>query len=111
MIGDKKEEGQVILLHIEMEDIKQVRSNPKICACYVFIKPPSFEGSERHLRHFGTKREDHIQKRVTQARAELEYADTPGVYNLIIKNNDLETAFRELEEFVSVKKRLMYLWT
>ncbi len=71
-----------------------------IDARYVFIKPPSFAELEKRLRGRGTENEDAIVKRLAQAKLELEYADTPGVHDVIIVNDDVEKAYKELEEFI-----------
>ena len=59
---------------------------------------------EKRLRGRGTEKEESIQKRLAQARNELEYSETPGVHDLIIVNDDLENAYTELEEFVFKKR-------
>ena len=41
-----------------------------------------------------------MQKRLAQANKELEYSETPNVHDLIIVNDDLETAYKELESFI-----------
>lgn len=69
-------------------------------ARYVFIAPPSMPVLEKRLRGRGTEKEESIQKRLAQARLELEYAETPGAHDLIIVNDDLENAYTELEQFV-----------
>lgn len=82
-----------------MEGVKQMKADPTITARYVFIRPPSLEVLEQRLRGRGTEREDDIQRRLNQARNEIEYANT-GVHDKIIVNDDLQTAYRELEDFV-----------
>jgi guanylate kinase len=89
----------VVVLDIEMEGVKQVKATGAP-ARYVFIAPPSVEELERRLRGRGTEKEESIQKRLKQAQNELEYAKTPGVHDLVIVNDDLEKAYKELEEFV-----------
>jgi guanylate kinase len=59
---------------------------------------------ESRLRGRGTEKEESVQKRLAQARNELEYSKTEGVHDLIIVNDDLETAYKELEEFIFKKK-------
>ncbi len=56
-------------------------------ARFVFIAPPSEEELEKRLRGRGTEKEDSIQKRLNQAKVELEYAKVPGVHDRIIVNN------------------------
>lgn len=90
---------KVVVLDIEMEGVKQIKASGKD-ARYVFIKPPSFEELEKRLRGRGTETEEAVSKRLAQARVELDYADTPGVHDKIIVNDDLERAYKELEDYV-----------
>ncbi|KAI1480749.1 guanylate kinase [Daldinia eschscholtzii] len=98
-IADQTAKGRVVVLDIEMEGVKQIKKSG-IEARYVFIKPPSFEELERRLRGRGTEDEESIVKRLNQAKLELEYADTPGVHDIIIVNDDVEKAYKKLEEFI-----------
>lgn len=96
--------GSVVLLDIEIEGVKQLkeeqsRAGSQINPRFVFIKPPNFEVLEARLRGRGTEDEGSIQRRLAQARVELDYAET-GVHDKIIINNDLEKAFKDLEDFV-----------
>lgn len=99
-IADQMAKGLVVVLDIEMHGVKQMKANLSIDARYIFIKPPSFEALERRLQGRGTEKDEDIQKRLVQAKAEVEYADTQSVHDKIIVNDDLEKAFKELEEFV-----------
>ena len=69
-------------------------------ARYIFIAPPSVEELENRLRGRGTEKEESIKKRLEQATHELEYSQVPGVHDLIIINEDLEAAHKQLEDFV-----------
>jgi guanylate kinase len=57
------------------------------------------EELERRLRGRGTDKEEDIQKRLAQAKNELEYAKTEGAHDKVVVNDDLERAWREVEEF------------
>jgi guanylate kinase len=98
-IADQTAKGLVVVLDIEMYGVKQIQANPTIEARYVFIKPPTFEALEKRLRGRGTEKDEDIEKRLTQAKVEIEYADT-GVHDKVIVNDDLEKAYQELKEFV-----------
>ncbi|KAI1767075.1 guanylate kinase [Hypoxylon sp. FL1150] len=98
-IADQTAKGRVVVLDIEMEGVKQIKRSG-IEARYVFIKPPSFEELEKRLRGRGTENEDSIVKRLDQAKVELKFADTPGVHDIIIVNDDVEKAYKELEGFI-----------
>lgn len=97
-IEEQTAKGKAVVLDIEMEGVKQVQKS-SIKARYVFIAPPSEEELERRLRARATEEEESIQKRLAQAKNEIAYANT-GVHDKVIVNDDLEKAYKELEEFV-----------
>jgi guanylate kinase len=86
-----------------MQGVKQVKQ-AGVDARYVFIAPPNFEALESRLRGRGTEREGSIQKRLQQAKLELEYSKTEGAHDTIIVNDDKEEAYRELEAFIFRKE-------
>jgi guanylate kinase len=97
-IEEQSAKGQVVVLDIEMEGVKQIKASG-FPARYVFIAPPSEEELERRLRGRGTEKEESIQKRLAQSKLEQEFAKT-GVHDKIIVNDDLEKTYKELEDFV-----------
>jgi guanylate kinase len=100
-IATQTAKGRVVVLDIEMQGVQQIKESRKLDARYVFIKPPSLHSLETRLRNRGTENDVNIRERVTQARVEVEYAETEaGVYDKIIINDDLDTAYKELEEFI-----------
>lgn len=90
----------VVVLDIEIQGVKQMKTNPSIDARYVFIRPPSLGALEARLRARGTENDENRQRRLTQAQVELDFADSQGSYDKIIVNDSLETAYQELEDFV-----------
>lgn len=98
-IEEQTAKGRVVVLDIEMEGVKQIKKSA-IDARYIFIAPPSLEALEQRLRGRGTETEESIQKRLAQANNELEYAETPGVHDFVLVNDDLEEAYKKLEEYV-----------
>ncbi|KAK4663329.1 guanylate kinase [Podospora pseudopauciseta] len=103
-IEEQKAKGKVTVLDIEVEGVKQIQAQ-NYPARYVFIAPPNEEALEQRLRGRGTESEESIQKRLKQAKVELEYAKVPGVHEKIIVNDDLEKAYKELEEFVFAESK------
>lgn len=73
-------------MDIELEGVKQIRASG-FPARYVFIAPPSEEELERRLRGRGTETEESVQKRLKQAKVELEYSKVPGIHDRIIVND------------------------
>ncbi len=68
-------------------------------ARFLFLAPPSLEILEKRLRGRATEDEDGLQRRLDQARREMEFSRTPGAHDRIVVNDDLETAYRELRDF------------
>ena len=63
----------------------------------VFVKTPSIEIMEKRLRARETDSEEKIQERIAKAEKELSYADE---FDIILVNDDLNTAKKEAEELV-----------
>ncbi len=97
--GSAAEGKRVCVFDIEMEGVKQLKRgklNPRIC----FIQPPDVETLEKRLRGRGDTSEESIQKRLAQARNEMEYCRTEGKDDKVIINDDLDQTFQELDEWV-----------
>ncbi|MCJ1315221.1 hypothetical protein MMC15_000537 [Xylographa vitiligo] len=98
-VRDIAEKGRICILDIEMEGVKQVKRTD-LNARFLFLSPPSLEVLEERLRGRGTENEDSLQKRLTQAKAEMEYAKGEGVHDKVVVNDDLDRAYKELEAWV-----------
>ena len=93
------EEGKNIILEIDTKGALQVKKRmPE--AVLIFICPPSFETLEARLRGRHTEDEETIQKRLQEAKIELERADS---FDYKIVNDDLDKAIQTLEEVIGVK--------
>jgi guanylate kinase len=66
-------------------------------AIFIFVCPPSFEELEKRLRARGTETEEQIQKRLKNARAELDQSNSPGLFDHLLVNDDLETCYENLK--------------
>jgi len=81
-----------------MEGVINVKKTD-LNARFVFIQPPSLAELARRLRSRNTESEEAIAARLETAKKELEYAQNEG-HDKIVVNDDLNTAYQELEEFV-----------
>ena len=63
----------------------------------VFVKPPSIDELKIRLKKRKTESEDKINMRVAKASAELA---TAPLFDVVIKNDNLETALKEAETVV-----------
>jgi guanylate kinase len=86
-----------------IKGVKQTKRTD-LNARYIFIAPPSYEALESRLRGRGTEKEESIQKRLQQARNEMDYSKAEGVHDIIIVNDDKEKAYQELEAFIYGKE-------
>lgn len=66
-------------------------------ALAIFVQPPSFQILEERLRSRSTETEDKINMRLAKAHIELQKAPD---FDIILMNNQLETACKEAEELV-----------
>ena len=98
--GGEEGKGLICILDIEMEGVKQVKKKSELDARICFLQPPNVEELERRLRGRGTEKEDSIQARLEQAAQEMEYARTEGKGDKVVVNDNLDDAYRELDEWV-----------
>lgn len=66
-------------------------------ALSVFIQAPSIEELRRRLEKRGTDSPEAIDRRVAKAEEEMTYAP---LFDKVLVNDDLQTAFKEAEEMV-----------
>jgi len=67
-------------------------------ALAIFVQPPSVEELRKRLTSRSTETEEKIAMRVAKAEHELSFAD---LFDVVIINDNLETAFAEAENLVS----------
>ena len=88
--------GKVCFLDIDVQGVQSVKKSGIPCK-YIFISPPSIEELERRLRSRGTETEDKIRVRLANAAKEMEYGNTPGNFDVIVINDDLDKAVMEVK--------------
>jgi guanylate kinase len=87
------EQGQRVILEIELEGARQVRQTAPD-ALQIFVLPPSIEELERRIRSRAQDDEDAIARRLRRAQVEIAAANE---FDLQIINDDLPTALAALE--------------
>lgn len=90
--------GHVIVFDVDVKGGYNLKRYFGDAAMSVLIVPPSVEELERRLVNRGTDSPEAIAERVAKARWELDFADGKFDYNLV--NDDLQTAFKEIEGVV-----------
>lgn len=68
---------------------------------FLFLSPPSLEILEQRLRGRATDSEEAIQKRLNQARNEMEFSrSSEAPHDKVVVNDDLEKAYAAAKEFI-----------
>lgn len=96
------DEGKRCILDIDVQGARSVRAS-SLEAIFIFICPPSFEELEKRLRERGTETEEQIQKRLRNAKAELEQGQSGGIFDHILVNNDLESCYQSLKKLLGLE--------
>ncbi|GAB2267003.1 Guanylate kinase 2 [Dionaea muscipula] len=93
--------GKRCILDIDVQGARSVKAS-SLEAIFIFICPPSFEDLEKRLRARGTETEVQIQKRLQNAKVELEQGRSPGLFDRILVNDDLEACYERLKELLGL---------
>lgn len=100
IVEEKLQNGQDVLLDIEVQGAAKVKENcPE--AVLVFIIPPSFEELERRLRARKTDDESKIAGRLQ--RAKEEYKEISH-YDYVVVNDQVDVAAEEIEAILKAER-------
>ena len=99
-VNDCIENGQEILLEVDVNGAYNVRKKCKDCFS-IFIMPPSFEALKTRLQGRGTETEDVIEKRLTAAKDEISRANE---YDYIVVNDVLLEAVEDIATIVKAER-------
>ena len=87
------EQGHDVILDIDVQGARQILDLLPM-AVLVFIVPPSMDELKRRLTARNTESEKEINKRLTNARHEIQSMD---IYDYLIVNDEIEKAVNTLE--------------
>ncbi|KAM3355572.1 guanylate kinase 2 [Capsicum galapagoense] len=93
--------GRRCILDIDVQGARSVKAR-SLDAIFIFISPPSFEELEKRLRARATETEEQIQKRLQNARAELEQGKSSGLFDHNLVNDDLESCYKNLKNILGL---------
>ncbi|GMM38394.1 guanylate kinase [Saccharomycopsis crataegensis] len=92
------ESKRIPILDIDLQGVLSVKKTD-LDARYIFLSPPSIEELRQRLEKRGTETPESLQKRIDTASKELEESKK-GIHDIIIVNDDLDKAYKELKEFI-----------
>ncbi|KAM7362743.1 guanylate kinase [Cochliomyia hominivorax] len=91
--------GKVCILDIEPQGVEQIKKtdlNPIL----IYNNPPSLEALEQRLRKRNSETEETLKRRLEAAVSEIAYGLTPGNFQKIIHNIDIDVAYQEFRDFM-----------
>ncbi|XP_070817125.1 guanylate kinase 1b isoform X2 [Chaetodon trifascialis] len=99
-IEDVQAQNLICILDVDIQGVKRIKETD-LNPIYISIQPPSMEILETRLRDRQTETEESLQKRLEAARIDMELSKEPGVFDVVIINDDLERAYEELKEILN----------
>ncbi|WP_372473909.1 guanylate kinase [Capnocytophaga sp. ARDL2] len=90
-------EGKTVIFDIDVVGGLNVKSQYPEQTLAIFVNPPSVEELEKRLRHRQTESDEKIAMRLAKAEREISRAKE---FDVILENNDLETAKKEAYQLV-----------
>jgi guanylate kinase len=92
-------DGKLVILEIDVEGAKEVKRQMPECHA-IFILPPSEDTLLDRLRRRGRDTEEDILTRLSNAQREIARAESSGVYDCFVVNDDLDRAISETLEWI-----------
>ena len=102
-VEDALAQGSLIVLDIDVQGARDVkRAIPS--AFSLFVLPPDETALLKRLHARGREDEAAIDRRFAEAKKEIEFAKTSGVYDAFVINDDLEIAIDEVTDLVRARR-------
>ncbi|XP_067220236.1 guanylate kinase isoform X1 [Chanodichthys erythropterus] len=87
----------ICILDIDMQGVKNIKRTD-LNPIYVSIQAPSMDILEKRLRDRKTESEESLQKRLHAAKVDMEISKEPGLFDVVITNDDLDVAYGKLKD-------------
>ena len=92
--------GLDVILEIDVQGAAQVK-NKMPEGIFIFIAPPSWKDLEYRLRNRKTEKKEALEKRLTDAKTEIQCVDN---YDYLVINDDINIALKQLESIVIAER-------
>ncbi len=100
-IMDALNDGKLVIFDIDVQGHEIVRQKLDSIVTSVFITTPNLKELENRLTSRATDSKDIIEKRIKNAKTEVEYFDT---YDYLIINDNLEVAAKQLVSIANITR-------
>ncbi|KAI1743670.1 THO complex subunit 1 transcription elongation factor-domain-containing protein [Xylaria scruposa] len=99
LVNAPEASDKVALIRLDGEGTQMAKDNG-FSARIVFISPPSLGALETRIRKDEGLSEEEVQRKLKAAQEEIDQSGSSDLYDKIIVNDDVEAAYKELEEFI-----------
>ena len=93
-------EKKVCILDIDVKGARDIHLSKLVECTYIFVKTPSLKNLEERLIARGTETPETLKRRLTNAQAELTFAEESGLFSKILVNDSVDRFMAEAEEFI-----------
>ena len=102
MVDDELRNGNCVLFDIDWQGARQIKEKfDADSVVSIFILPPSMQELERRLRARAQDKEEVVQNRMKEARAEISHYEE---YDFILENDDLNNTYQKIRAIVEAKR-------
>lgn len=92
--------NRICVLDVDLQGVRNIKKTD-LDPIYISVQPPSLDVLEQRLRLRNTETEDSLAKRLAAARADMESSKEPGLFDLVIINDNLDEAYAILKQALS----------
>ena len=102
MVDDELRNGNCVLFDIDWQGARQIKEKfDTDSVVSIFILPPSMQELERRLRARAQDKEEVVQNRMKEARAEISHYEE---YDFILVNDDLNNTYQKIRAILEAKR-------
>ncbi|KAM9253713.1 guanylate kinase [Dugong dugon] len=97
--------NRICVLDVDLQGVRNIKKTD-LRPLYICVQAPSLEVLEQRLRARNTETEESLAKRLAAAKADMESSKEPGLFDLVIVNENLDKAYSTLKEalFEEIKR-------
>uniref|UniRef100_A0A8C8VTC9 Guanylate kinase n=1 Tax=Peromyscus maniculatus bairdii TaxID=230844 RepID=A0A8C8VTC9_PERMB len=92
--------NRICVLDVDLQGVRSIKKTD-LHPIYISVQPPSMDVLEQRLRLRNTETEESLAKRLAAARADMESSKEPGLFDLVIINDNLDAAYATLKQALS----------
>ncbi|KFO20089.1 Putative transferase CAF17 like protein, mitochondrial [Fukomys damarensis] len=98
--------NRICVLDVDLQGVRSIKKTD-LHPIYISVQPPSLAVLEQRLRQRNTETEESLAKRLAAARVDMDSSKEPGLFDLVIINNNLDEAYAQLKQALSEEAKLV----